>query len=581
MTTPTPGRPAAHLRVDGLSKTFGTRRVLSSVSFTVAAERTGVIGGNGSGKTTLLRIIAGVLEPDGGTVTATAPGGRARIGLLHQEPPFAATSTIAEALESAVAPQRAAAAAVGAAGEALAGAAEDETAAAAFAVALEAADHLGAWTVETRIRAVLSGLGLADLPAARPTGRLSGGQRSRLSLAWLLLSAPDVLLLDEPTNHLDDEAARYLRDLLGVWPGPVLIASHDRAFLDDTVTSLMDLDPAPLPQAVAGPLVGDGDGTGIGVVRFTGTYTDYLHARLDARERWEHQYRAEQAHLRRLRAAAPSTYVVGHEDWSPRSEVRGAAKFYADRNARTVARRVNDAVSRLERLEERQIRRPPDELRFRGLTAAGTPSAGRGGSTPALVVTDAAVVGRLAATSLTVGPGEKWLITGPNGCGKSTLLHLAAGRLDPTSGAVARAPSLRLGLLAQDVDLPDPSRRGAERTARQAYEDLVGPERAGLVPLQASGLIPPRDENRPVDVLSVGQQRRLALAVLLASPPDLLLLDEPTNHLSLLLATQLEAALPDYPGAVLVASHDRWLRRTWTGQRLDLAAGQPHHRPGT
>ncbi|MHA7189931.1 ABC-F family ATP-binding cassette domain-containing protein [Arthrobacter sp. MDT2-16] len=577
MTASPSPRSAAHLRVDGVSKAFGARRVLSDVSFTVAADRTGVIGDNGSGKTTLLRIIAGLLESDGGTVSATIPGGGPpRIGLLHQEPPFRAGSTITEALESAVAPIRAAAAAVAIAGQALADTPGEEAASARFASALETAERVGAWDVDARIAAMLSGLGLADLPGSRRTRHLSGGQRSRLSLVWLLLSAPDVLLLDEPTNHLDDDAAEYLRGLLSAWAGPVLIASHDRAFLDDVVTSLVDLDPAPLPQATAGALIGDGEGAGIGVTRFTGSYTDYLYARLEARERWEHQYREEQARLRRLRAAAPDHYVVGHEHWTPRSEVRGAAKFYADRNARTVSRRVNDAAARLERLEERQIRTPPREMRFQGLTAAGAPSGIGGDRTgPVLTVTDAAVDGRLHPTSLVVGPGEKWLITGPNGSGKSTLLHLLAGELAATSGSVTRAAALSIGLLAQDVDLADPGHRGPDRTARQAYEDLVGPERADLVPLHTFGLLAPRDEGRPVRVLSVGQQRRLALAVILAGPPDLLLLDEPTNHLSLLLATRLEAAIPHYPGAVVVASHDRWLRRTWQGRHLDLSTGLP------
>ncbi|WP_442859108.1 ABC-F family ATP-binding cassette domain-containing protein [Arthrobacter sp. CAN_A2] len=545
---------------------------MTDVSFTVSGDRAGLIGENGSGKTTLLRIIADITTPDGGTVTAALPGGgRPRIGLLHQEPPFAPSATVAEALESAVAPVRAAADAVSSAGLALAHAPDDPSAGAAYSAALETAERVGAWDVDARIAAVVAGLGLSALAPDRTTGELSGGQRSRLALAWLLLSAPDVLLLDEPTNHLDDDAAEYLKTLLEEWRGPVLIASHDRAFLDDVVTTLIDLDPAPLPQSVAGPLVADGDGTGIGVVRFTGTYTDYVHARLDARERWERRYRDEQGELKRLRATVSASHLVGHEDWTPRSEGRASLKFYSDRNAKAVSRRVDDATSRLMTLESRQIRRPPEELRFQGLGAAGAP-AGPAGTGPVLTAAEASVHGRLAATSLVLCAGEKWLVTGPNGSGKSTLLRLLAGDLHATAGTVSVEPSLRIGLLTQDAELPDPRGRGPGRTARQAYDDAVGPACA-QIPLRTFGLIPPRDENRPVHVLSVGQQRRLALAILLAVPPDVLLLDEPTNHFSLLLATKLEALIPGYPGTVVVASHDRWLRRTWRGRRLELADG--------
>lgn len=566
-------RAAAHLRLDGISIAFAGRRVLTDVSFAVpAGDRTGLIGENGSGKTTLLRIIAGLTRPDTGTVSATAPGGRApRIGLLHQEPPFPATASIAQALESAVAPLRTSADAVDAAARALAAAPDDQHAARRYTEALETAERLAVWEVDARIDAMTAGLGLGDLPRDRQTGWLSGGQRSRLALAWLLLSAPDVLLLDEPTNHLDDAATEHLRGVLSTWTGPVLVASHDRAFLDEAVTSLVDLDPVPIPHAVAGPLVGDGDGTGIGITRFTGAYTDYLHARMDARERWERQYRDEQAELKRLRSAVGENQSVGHRDWKPRSEVRMAQKYYADRNAKVVARRVNDARTRFADLQERQIRKPPAELHFRGLTAAqGVESSQRTWSGPVLTASRVAVTDRLAPTSLTVSSGEKWLITGANGSGKSTLLHLLAGDLDPTSGTINRPTGVRVALLTQEVDLPDPQERGPDRTTRQAYEDLVGMERAEQVPLNTFGLIAARDEHRAVGVLSVGQQRRLALAVLLADPPDVLLLDEPTNHLSLLLVTQLEAAIPHYPGSVVVASHDRWLRRTWTGQHLDL-----------
>lgn len=347
------------------------------------------------------------------------------------------------------------------------------------------------------------------------------------------------------------------------------MASHDRAFLDETATGLVDLDPSPIPQALTDSLSGESAGSGIGTAHFTGTYSDYLASRAASRARWETQYRDEQAELKRLRASVRGNQTVGHNDWKPRSEVRMAQKFYADRNAKVVSRRVNDARSRLEELEMRQVSKPATLLQFAGLMAASAPNNTKDHASLIRIV-DAAVAGRLAPTSLTVDAGEKLLVTGPNGAGKSTLLHLIAGDLAPTGGYVGVETSARVGLLAQEVALPDPHDRGAGRTAHQTYVDLVGVDRAERIPLSTFGLIASRDEHRSLTVLSLGHQRRLALAVLLANPPEVLLLDEPTNHLSLLLATELEAAISEYQGTVIVASHDRWLRKRWAGQHLQL-----------
>ncbi len=166
---------------------------------------------------------------------------------------------------------------------------------------------------------------------------------------------------------------------------------------------------------------------------------------------------------------------------------------------------------------------------------------------------------------LAVGPATKVLVSGTNGSGKSTLLHLLHGDLAPTTGAVQRGSGVRTALLEQDVVFAEP-----ERSVRATFAAAVGPVRAEETPLASLGLLAGRDMDRPVGTLSVGQQRRLALAVAIADPPDVLLLDEPTNHLSLALAEDLEEALGTHPGAVVLASHDRWLRRRWTGGSLVL-----------
>ncbi|WP_431189081.1 ABC-F family ATP-binding cassette domain-containing protein [Flaviflexus equikiangi] len=564
-----PSPMSTHVRVDGLSFSYRDRRVLTDVSFVAAAgDRVGLIGENGCGKSTLLRLISGALEPDAGTITVNAVHPPS-VGLLHQEPPFPEHASVSDAIESAVAPARHAAEAVGTLASALASRPHDHEAADAFARSLDTAERLDAWGVDATISTMLTGLGLGAVDRNRQVGTLSGGQRARLALAWLLLSAPDVLLLDEPTNHLDDSAADYLARVLTAWRGPVLIASHDRAFLDTTASSLLDLDPSPLPHALTGELVHDGTGTGIGVTRFTGTYSHYLATRAKEHARWERQYRDEREELSRLRAAVREQQTVGHSDRGPRTEARSARKFYSDRNATVVSRRVNDARSRLSDLEQRQIRKPPADLEFRGLTAGGNPRDNRPPG-PVLTAVNAAVTGRLPATSVGISRGEKWLITGANGSGKSTLLRLLAGTLEPSHGQVTHSPEDRVRLLSQDIFIPDPSDRGSSRTARETYSDLVGVDLAEKVPLSTFGLLAGRDQNRSVLDLSVGQQRRLALAILLADPPEILLLDEPTNHFSLSLVTALESALTHYPGTVIVASHDRWLRGRWSGQRLHL-----------
>lgn len=278
--------------------------------------------------------------------------------------------------------------------------------------------------------------------------------------------------------------------------------------------------------------------------------------------------------MARLRTRVRENHTIGHAERGPRTEARSSKKFYADRNAKVVARRVNDATTALERLEQEQVRKPPARLRFVGLGATSddrrmpiardraNPTQGGG---PVLTATGLAVHGLLAPTSLSLSARDRLLVTGANGSGKSTLLALLADHLTPDGGSITRPERLRVALLTQE-----PLRRDDTQTVRTAYAAAVGPDRAERTPLATFGLIAGRDTDRPVGSLSVGQRRRLDLAVLLAHPPDVLLLDEPTNHLSLLLVTELERSLPDFPGAVVVASHDRWLRAGWTGQHLTL-----------
>lgn len=542
-----PAPAALHLRAEGISHAYAALPVLTDVSLTVpAGVPTGLLGENGSGKSTLLRLLAGVEAPDRGTVTAPGP-----IGLLHQQAPFAPEATVSAVVADALDHARRLEAELAAAAEDLAERPDSAQAARAYEEVLDRATLADIWDAPRRAERILAGLGLGDLPRDRRLDAISGGQRERLALAHLLITRPTTLLLDEPTNHLDADGAQFLATLLAEHPGPVLVASHDRAFLDEATRAQIDLDDAP------GPL----DGPAPGATTYTGTFTDYLLARLDARERWEHRFRDEQEELAALRLQEKESHSVGHEGRGPRTEARASKKFYADRTATVVSRRVRDAQKRLETLTREQVRKPPQELHFTGIPAGREPMAG-------VLVTarEVAVDGRLAPVSLALSAGEKLLITGENGAGKSTLLDVLIGRLAPDAGTVSRPRALRIAHLAQDEQAdPTTTPRALLRAAAgTAADDASTPE--------LFGLIHPRDLDRRLGELSRGQVRRVELAALLSDPPELLVLDEPTNHLALDVATRLERALQDGQGTAVIASHDRWLRRRWTGRVLDLTA---------
>ena len=528
-----------------LSKAFRDRRVLDGVSLSASpGQRIGLIGENGAGKTTLLRLLAGQLDPDSGEV-----GRPADVGFLHQELPQPGHATVAQVVDDALAEIRAAQRRLDALAERLQRAPEDAAVLAEYGETLQwAADH-EAWDAPRRAELVLAGLGLAGVGPDRPVGTLSGGERSRLGLAALLIRQPRALLLDEPTNHLDDAAVEFVETRLANLPGAVVLASHDRVFLDAVCTDIVDLDPAR-----GGP------------THYGGAYSDYLRAKRIERVRWEQQYAAEQAELKALRhtVAVTARQVAIGRPMRDRNKV--SYDRHGERVQSQISRRVRNAQRRLDELTRGQVRRPPAPLRFRAPRGNGQRLDGVVAS-----VRGVRIPGRLELAHLDLAATERLLVVGPNGAGKSTLLAVLAGRLVPPVGSVQHRRGLRIGLLEQDVQFPDPT-----RTPRQLYQAAAP---SSGVPLQDLGLVAPRDLDRPVGALSVGQRRRLGLALLVADAPQLMLLDEPTNHISLTLAEELAEALPSAPGAVVAASHDRWLRRRWDGPQLAISADHRAARP--
>ncbi|MBC6447330.1 ABC-F family ATP-binding cassette domain-containing protein [Actinokineospora xionganensis] len=530
----------SYLHAVDLVKSYGDRRVLDGVSLSASpGRRIGLVGENGVGKSTLLRLLAGVEEPDSGTVERPA-----ECGFLWQEMPFAPAATVRDVVDDALADIRAAKARLEELAELLAKRPDDPDVLAEYGDALDWAQDHDVWDADRRAELVLDGLGLASVDTGRRLDAFSGGQRSRLALAALLIRRPRALLLDEPTNHLDDDAVAFVERELTALPGVVVVASHDRVFLDEVCTDIVDLDPA----------------RG-GVTRYGGAYSDYLVAKRAERARWEQRYVAEQTEIGELRVSVDFTAREVNHARPMKDNNKMSYGMIGDRVQSQVSRRVRNARHRLDELVRTQIAEPPEPLRFNAALTGELPS-----DRPALSLREVRVDGRLEIGALDVPSSARLMVTGPNGSGKSTLLTVLAGRLTPDAGEVWRGRGVRVGLLEQDVVFPEP-----RATARTLYAKAAP---AAAVPLTQLGLLPARDLDRPVGALSVGQRRRVALALLIARPPQVLLLDEPTNHLSLSLAEELEDALGAAPGAVVVASHDRWLRRAWDGPELALADGR-------
>ena len=520
-----------HIGVDGLSFSYPDgHRVLTDVSFAVpSGSVTGLIGENGAGKSTLLSLISGDLKPTAGTIITPE-----LTGFIAQETSLPFSEPAQSIIDESVHELRGVERAITELSELMA---EDpDKYSDQFDAALARAENSGVWELDARIAAVLAGLGLANVELSTPLGEMSGGQRRRFALAALLLRPVDAMVLDEPTNHLDDEAVDFLIEELRAFKGPVLAASHDRFFLDSACDGLVDLDPG------LGAEGGFGEETRQGA-RFSGSFSNYLVARESRRNRWATDYAAQEHERARLEKAAAITDEDVFHSFESKTETRKAAKFYADRAAKTIGGRRKSAENRLEALERREIPAPPKRLRFQGLPSHTATSLG----VPAVVTKDLAVEDRLAPLTIKVQPGQQLLVEGPNGAGKSTLLKILDGELTDYSGELHMPEEMTVARLEQDDTWTDLS-----VTALDMLPEIV-----------EMGLMTQEQAEQPLQDLSLGQRRRVSLGLILSSPPDLLLLDEPTNHLSLALAEELEEALLDFEGTVIITSHDRWVRRQW------------------
>lgn len=544
MSSPTASRAHSQLTLEEVIKRYDDHVVLDRVSLTVKpGEKAGVIGDNGSGKSTLLRLIAGAEAADNGEVTVTAPGG---VGYLPQRLDMPAGATVRDVLDRAFADLRALEKRLHEVEDSLVD--DDPALLAEYGNLLAEFEDRGGYEADARADTALHGLGLPGLDRDRPVDTLSGGERSRLALAATLAAAPELLLLDEPTNDLDDQAVDWLEKRLQDHRGTIVVITHDRAFLEAVTSAILEVDPDRKT-----------------VNRYGNGYQGYLAAKAAARARWEREYEEHLAEIERqeTRAATAGRMLASIAKKGPWA-FSGSEHHRARSSSSSTSSKARNANERLNRLHTDPVPKPPEPLRFTADIAVGDETA-EVPQGPITEVSGLRVDGRLALDSLSLAHGERLLITGPNGAGKSTLLRVLAGDLEPDAGTVRRAG--RIGWLRQD-ELPKDPRRSV---LAEFAEGRLGHADEYTEQLLSLGLFRESEFSLPVGSLSVGQRRRIDLARLVTRPVDLLLLDEPTNHLSPLLVEELEQALVDYTGTVVVVTHDRRMRRAFRGSHLELS----------
>ena len=549
----------AVLNAENLSLSFGAFDLFKGFSLSIASDaKIGLIGPNGVGKTSLLLILAGINQPTTGAVHLAR--GR-RLGYLRQEAVDAFADrehTVYSEMLTVFADLQEQQACLHALEAAMANhsgpAGELQRLLDRYGDLQETFERSGGYDYELRIQQTLSGLGLGKELWQMPLKHLSGGQKTRALLARLLLEKPDLLMLDEPTNHLDIEAVEWLERVLREWEGAVLIVSHDRFFLDNTVNTIWEMHPD-------------------GIHVYPGTYSAYL---LQRQERWEYAQRVFKEEKERL---------LKEVDFIQRNWVRASTHARAMGLLRRLSRdmaivekhgvlalRSGKKWSQYDAETQRLADRPLDVVEaIRKVNAISMNDPRPPAIRPRLAESQigSAIVLRAHQTvigypgnplfrieDLELRRGECAALIGPNGSGKTTFIKVLLGQLKPLEGSaqIGEGASLKVGYFAQSHDeLDSESTVLDELTRRHPMNDEAARR------LLAQYLFRGEDVFKPVKALSGGERARLALAILAATGANLLLLDEPTNHLDIPAREALQEVLENYPGSILLVSHDRFL----------------------
>ena len=501
------------MTVQGVSKSFGMKSVLKDISLTLQqGARMGLIGVNGSGKSTLFRLIAGQMEPDEGSISLMRG---TRVGMLTQEADIQSDLTVREELSRVFEPVREMERRLRALEEEMAQKHEDEAELSRlsreYARLTDRFEDAGGYEWPSRIQGVLAGLGFAKGREDQPASVLSGGEKTRLCLARLLLTQPDLLMLDEPTNHLDLSSIQWLEDTLKKYRGTVLIISHDRYFMNSVCDCMAEISMRRL-------------------VQYEGNYDQFTVKRQADIERQIREYKLQQAEIARQQAIIQRYRMYNRE------------------------KSIRAAESREKRLEKMErLERPVDEQHVRFSFEAR-----RRTGDDVLKVHGLAkgFEGRRLFENfdLNLRAGDRVAIIGPNGVGKSTLLNIIARKLKADAGEVEFGANVDLGYYEQHQTGLDPE-KDVLNELWDAFP-LLDLDRVRSV--LALFLFTGDDVYKKISMLSGGEKGRVSLCKLMLKRDNLLLLDEPTNHLDMDSREVLEGALEDFDGTILTVSHDRY-----------------------
>jgi ATP-binding cassette subfamily F protein 3 len=542
------------LTVHNISKSFGIEAILREVSFNInPGERLGLVGPNGCGKTTLLRILTGEEKADSGAYHFNPPN--LQIGYLPQGLSPAEDETITSFLTHAVGDLNLLTSRVETYATQLVETPDQPALQQAYDDTLAAIQ-----TAELRqeqLPPVLAALELDKFASDTPVHHLSGGQKTRLALAVMLLSAPKLLFLDEPTNHLDFQMLEWLENWLVSSPmtrnSAALIVSHDRVFLDNTVTGILEIDPISHRLRA-----------------YTGNYSAYLDEKLRERERHWQSYTDQNEQITRLHRAAvtvrgQAAFKRGGKGDSGDKFARG---FFSDQSRRQVAR-AKHLERRLEKLlKDERIDKPALSWQMK-LDFDHVHESSR-----QVLVSEDLAIGYdnnrlLEGLDLSLRYGQRLVLIGPNGSGKTTLLRTIAGELSPLAGRLRLGSSAKPGFMTQEQETLDPHRNALDTILMSA--PLSETEARSFLHLY---LFSGDDVFVPIGNLSYGERARLMLASLVARGCNLLLLDEPINHLDIPSRARFEQALASFAGTIIAVVHDRYFIKSFATALWEVRQGK-------